>query len=169
MLAFRRFPRCATVRACTFRSQFVFQRKCTQIQGARFHLTIAARPEVREIERKVRDAVWQSVLEQRSSTRIQLFAACLMPDHLHMLAGPAGTSVLAFVQQWKSWSTRLAWEQGHKGPLWQPGVWDRGIRRNEQFERVCRYVLDNPVKAGLAADAADWPWSWGFWMDEPLR
>jgi REP element-mobilizing transposase RayT len=133
---------------------------------ARFHLTIAAHPTISQFSPAVREAVWASVIEQVSAGRVQLFAACLMPDHLHLLVGPAGKSVIKFVQQWKSWTTRLAWSAGHKGELWQPGVWDRKLRQDDDFETVCRYILQNPVKAGLASEFDEWRWNWAYWMED---
>ena len=33
------------------------------------------------------------------------------------------------------------------------------IESEEHYEQATRYILENPVKAGLCADAAAWPWS----------
>ena len=35
------------------------------------------------------------------------------------------------------------------------------LSEDDQVERFIRYVVHNPVKAGLAASAAAWPWSSG--------
>ena len=35
----------------------------------------------------------------------------------------------------------------------------RPIESEEHLEAACRYVLNNPVRAGLCANPADWPWS----------
>ena len=37
--------------------------------------------------------------------------------------------------------------------------WDRYIRDEEHFRKARRYIESNPVKAGLARMAAEWPWS----------
>ena len=36
---------------------------------------------------------------------------------------------------------------------------DRFIRDNDHFQKVVNYIHNNPVKAGLVADPADWRWS----------
>jgi len=36
------------------------------------------------------------------------------------------------------------------------------LHDEEHWENACRYVFDNPVKAGLCEKAADWPWSGGL-------
>lgn len=53
-----------------------------------FHLTFRAHPEIAQLAKPVADAIWESVMEQRDARRIELFAACLMPDHLHLLVSP---------------------------------------------------------------------------------
>ena len=114
-----------------------------------FHLTIAAHPEIRSFRAQTGDAIWESVLEQRVSPRIDLLAACLMPDHLHLVAKPGEVDLITWMQHWKSWSTRLAWATGHRGRLWQPSAWDRALRRDEDLATVRRYVYENPESGGL--------------------
>ena len=56
--------------------------------------------------------------------------------------------------------------QGHSQRirLWQDGYFERVLRDDEQLEIVARYIFDNPVRAGLAACAREWPHSGGrFW------
>jgi REP element-mobilizing transposase RayT len=130
----------------------------------RFHVTIGGHPEVHQMTQAVLEAVWRSVLSQVEDRRIGLFAACLMPDHLHMVVSAGELDVVTFVQRWKSWSTRIAWQAGHVGPLWQPSFWDRAIRGDEDFDTVCGYVLRNPVAAGLVDNDGDWPWAWVYWL-----
>ena len=133
----------------------------------RFHIVMRTHPEVGNLPTSVRDVIWGSVIEQASSARIQLLAACLMADHLHMLAGPGDLDIIAFCDAWKSWSTRLAWGAGHRGQLWQPSMYDVAIRDERQFENAALYVVDNPVRAGLCRTAAEWPHAWAYWWDTP--
>ena len=35
------------------------------------------------------------------------------------------------------------------GPLWQPGFYDRALRREDDRKAVARYILTNPLRAGL--------------------
>lgn len=124
-----------------------------------FHVVIRAHPKVGAIPFAVRSTTWDSVLEQRSGARIALLAACLMPDHIDLLLRPAALDVIAFLDRWKSWSTRLAWSAGHEGILWQPSFWDRAIRDGE-LETALGYVLSNPVAAGLVEDPKEWCHAW---------
>jgi REP element-mobilizing transposase RayT len=93
--------------------------------------------------------IWRSTIEQRDAGRIQLFAACLMPDHLHLLVGPANDDLIAFENAWKSWTTRQSWKLGNKNALWQPGMWDRTIRPDEDFEDVAMYIVAQPRRGWI--------------------
>ena len=102
-------------------------------------------------------------MEQRTASRVELFAACLMPNHLHLLLAPRDQDVILFGNTWKSWTTRLAWDHGVHGALWQPGMWDRTIRSPEDFDEVVDYIARNPVAEGLVERAEEWPWVWAWY------
>ena len=100
------------------------------------------------------------VLENTRDTRVEVIAACVMPDHLHLLIRPRASNALAFVNAFKSWTTRLAWKAGHHGAIWQPGSWDRTMRSSDDLLKTVTYIVTNPVRAGLVANERDWPWTW---------
>ena len=87
-----------------------------------------------------------------------LIAYCFMPDHLHLLV--EGTSedsdFLAFVHAMKQ-RAGFAFKTRTKRALWQPSYHDHVLRDDEVTLRVVRYVLDNPVRAGLVASPLDYP------------
>ena len=60
---------------------------------------------------------------------------------------------------------RAAYHARHAvvGPLWQGGYYERVLRREEKTETVVRYILDNPVRAGLVDRAEEYPYSWCRW------
>jgi REP element-mobilizing transposase RayT len=43
--------------------------------------------------------------------------------------------------------------------IWHKEFWDRYIRNENHLAAVRSYIHNNPVKAGLVADAAEWRWS----------
>ncbi|MBI1764445.1 MAG: hypothetical protein HYR56_23725 [Acidobacteria bacterium] len=49
---------------------------------------------------------------------------------------------------------------GRTGAFWQEESYDRYSRNHEEWQRTIRYVLNNPVKAGLVKEWQAWPWSW---------
>ncbi len=44
--------------------------------------------------------------------------------------------------------------------LWQPSFYDVRQYTSRQVEAVIKYVVRNPVDAGLVDDASEWPWVW---------
>ncbi|MBL7119164.1 MAG: transposase [Dehalococcoidia bacterium] len=57
----------------------------------------------------------------RNTKGIRLYCYCLMPDHLHLALSPSSLSgsISGVLKEFKSYTTRLGWEQGVKGRLWQ--------------------------------------------------
>jgi len=56
--------------------------------------------------------------------------------------------------------------------FWQADYFDRYIRDQEHYRMVVRYIENNPVKAGLVREPAQWRWSCAvyrglFGSDEP--
>jgi putative transposase len=127
-----------------------------------FHVTFRAAPGTSPFENELGNAVWDSLLRESADPAVSVLAACLMPDHLHLLVAPADGDLLAWLARLKSLTTRAAWAHGFKGALWQPRFHDRAVRA-EEAGGVLAYVLNNPVAAGLAAEPGGWPWVrvWG--------
>ncbi len=83
-----------------------------------------------------------------------------MPDHVHLVAEGEreDSSLETFI---RSWNTQMgyAWRRQHPGALWQTGYYDHVLRGGEPLLAVSRYVVLNPVRAGLVLMAEDWPWT----------
>ena len=90
-----------------------------------------------------------------------VFTYCLMPDHLHFLVSPRqdGISVLTFTDQFKGKATNRSWTSGWSDKLWQPRYYDHVVRTDEDLRAIAEYVLNNPVRQGLAEHTQDWLWS----------
>ena len=97
------------------------------------------------------------LLMQARARSFAVIAYCLMPDHVHLLVrGQAVTSDLrSFILSWNT-RTAFAWRQRYGGRLWQSGYFDRVLREDDHPYSVARYILMNPVKAGLAPTPADY-------------
>ncbi len=54
------------------------------------------------------------------------------------------------------------------GKVWQPGFYDRALRRNEDLYSAAHYVLANPVRAGLVEHYSEYPLSYSVW-EKPAR
>ena len=98
-----------------------------------------------------------------------LGAFCLMPDHAHLLIQIAQASLVDVISDLKSNTTRLWWQHGGHGPLWQRSFHDRGLRTSHDYERAASYILDNPVRASLVTEWDHYPFTGGALIEpQPL-
>lgn len=80
-----------------------------------------------------------------------------MPDHLHF-AGKLGDYTLACVMHsLKSYTANQLSECGVIPPVWQSAYHDHGLRDDEDYRIRVRYLLENPVRAGLVSRVEDYP------------
>ena len=76
----------------------------------------------------------------------------LMPDHVHMIAGFSRQyRIEAVIEAWKRYAATK-----YK-IVWQRGFFEHRLRSNESVEEKAGYIRQNPVRAGLVQDAAEWP------------
>ena len=47
-----------------------------------------------------------------------------------------------------------------RGTFWAAESYDHEVRDEAEYHRIVRYVINNPVKAGLVKEWREWPWSW---------
>jgi putative transposase len=107
-----------------------------------------------------RDALLETLAEQRASGALLLFAYVVMPDHVHVLLAPHGCGLIAVMRDFKQLAThRLAQAGRRAGPLWQPRYFDHILRHARDFSEKLDYIHRNPVEAGFAATPTDWRWS----------
>ena len=98
--------------------------------------------------------------EEAVRTLTDLYAYCVMPDHVHVLLQPNGGDLIRYVQAVKGKTTRIYWKLGGgSGKLWQRGFHDHILRREESLHGIAQYILANPVRAGLTDDIAAYPFS----------
>jgi REP element-mobilizing transposase RayT len=82
---------------------------------------------------------------------------CFMPDHAHIVSMGNGddSDILLGIERFKQ--TTGYWLKRHyPGVCWQAGFYNL-IIRSRQLGQVVRYVLDNPVRAGLVTDWREYP------------
>lgn len=91
---------------------------------------------------------------------VEVWAYCLMPNHVHLIATPPAPEALAeAVGATQLRYTRLI----NRRERWTSCLWQgrfASFPMDDEYLRQCaRYVGLNPVRAGLTATAAAWPWS----------
>jgi putative transposase len=115
--------------------------------------------------------VLEQLLHNADQGEFAVLAYCLMPDHLHALveARSERSDFPGFVKRFKQ-ATGFAYRRDAKQRLWQPGYHERILRNDEASESVVRYILENPVRAGLARDLGEFPFAGsGVYDLESLR
>jgi REP-associated tyrosine transposase len=92
---------------------------------------------------------------------VKMFAFSLMPNHFHFLIEASHHQSLSRFMQWllTSHVRRYHKHYGSSGHVWQGRFKTFPVQRDEHLLMVLRYVLQNPVRSGLAASIDDWPWS----------
>ena len=113
----------------------------------------------------VADALKQGEKERKL---YELGAWVVMPNHVHAVIKPFRP--LPDVVRWIKGSTARAANLilGRTGAaFWQRESYDHLVRSSEEMDRISRYIERNPVRAGLARDPEDWPWSSAFAGQRP--
>lgn len=87
-------------------------------------------------------------------------AYVVMPNHVHLLLTPK-IELALITKSLKGITARRANATlaASGETFWQKESYDHVVRRQDEFERIRRYIEQNPVRAGLVADAADYRWS----------
>jgi len=96
----------------------------------------------------------------RKQCDLRLWAYCLMPNHIHLLAVPGREDSLArtlgrtHADYARYWNAR----RDSCGHLWQARFYSCPLERDHVWT-AARYIEVNPVHAGMVDDAERWPWS----------
>ena len=94
---------------------------------------------------------------------VQIWAYCLMPNHIHMVAVPSKkeTLRLAIGEAHRRYTRRINFDKGWRGHLWQERF--SSFVMDEPHLLAClRYIENNPVRAKLVKQPEQWPWSSAF-------
>ena len=89
----------------------------------------------------------------------------VMPDHMHCLVQLRDKTLAELMCRIKSRSS-LAVNQarGRRGRMWQKGYHDRAVRREDDVKALARYVVANPIRAGLVTRVHDYPLWDACWL-----
>jgi putative transposase len=100
------------------------------------------------------------VAEAARQSEVEIWAYCLMPNHVHFIVAPGREDGLrrAFAGPHKRYAAAVNQRRGVSGHLWQ-GRFASYVMDERHLMAAVRYVELNPVRAGLARRAQDWRWS----------
>jgi putative transposase len=93
--------------------------------------------------------------------KAEVLAYCVMPDHFHVLVAfrVEGVALSRWVGDFKRWVGRRARLELGVQLEWQPSFFEHVVRKDEDLLVIARYILANPVRAGLVQDWKTYPWS----------
>ena len=115
-------------------------------------------------------ALSAALAERRLWRTSQLQCWVLMPDHLHCLVALGGDEPLAkLLQRVKSVTASVVNRTlgRRRKPVWAPGYHDHGLRREEDVRVLARYIVANPLRAGLVERIGDYPYWDATWLQTP--
>jgi putative transposase len=92
--------------------------------------------------------------------RWQIHAYCLMTNHFHLLVTTPDPNVSAGMQylngRYCQW---FNWRHGYEGHVVERRFFSDLVESDEELLAVARYIVLNPVRAGLCRSASAWRWS----------
>lgn len=96
---------------------------------------------------------------------INSIAWVIMPDHFHWLVQLEHRSLARLMQSIKSRSTlTINRALNREGAFWQTGYHDRALRDGEDLRPFARYIVANPLRAGLVEKIGDYPLWDACWL-----
>jgi type I restriction enzyme R subunit/putative DNA methylase len=104
--------------------------------------------------------VVESIRIGKQLDHYELYAYVVMANHVHLLIDPQ-IDPSRLLKSLKGATAREANKLlGRTGePFWQKESYDHWVRNRDEFERIARYIENNPVKAGLVKVPEEYPWS----------
>jgi len=106
------------------------------------------------------EVVSAQILRAAADERFALIAYCYMPDHLHLLVNgeQENSDCRAFIKRSKQFSG-FYYQKAFGRRLWQRYGYEHVLRGDEAVLGVARYILENPVRAGIATSVCDYPFT----------
>jgi putative transposase len=104
------------------------------------------------------DLAFEQILRSTRENQFAVITYCFMPDHLHLLVeglseSSDGKRLIASAKQYSAYH----FAQHHGSRLWQRYPFEHVLRDDESTLVVARYILENPVRAGLVSRVEDYP------------
>jgi putative transposase len=96
----------------------------------------------------------------KADVRVNIWAYCLMPNHVHMIGVPDEAHSLSklFGTVHHRYAKRVNAIHDWRGHLWQERFFSVVMDEKHTLAAL-RYVELNPVRAGLCRHPEEWPWS----------
>ncbi len=101
----------------------------------------------------------------------RLLCWVLMPDHWHGLVelGQADTLSTLIGRIKGATANAINAHRKARGCVWSDGFHDHALRTEQDLLGVARYIVLNPVRAGLVQRVGEYPFWDAIWLDEEHR
>lgn len=111
-------------------------------------------------------SVVKTMQQQDASGACETLAWVLMPDHLHWLFTLHNADLSSLMARFKQASAHAVnGVTGNPGQvLWQRGFHDRAARQDDDVMGLARYIVANPLRAGLVEHIGDYPFWDAVWL-----
>jgi putative transposase len=104
-------------------------------------------------------ALYRDLLaENCRAAEVEVWAWCLMPNHVHLILVPSDPDGLRRALAYRSYAGIIQARRKRSGHFWQ-GRFGAVAMDEEHLAAALRYVSLNPVRARLVERAQDWRWS----------
>ena len=136
-------------------------------QGHAFFITIATHQKHPwfGLHPQLCDASVQIIRDLASTRGTEVYAWCVMPDHVHLLL--QDHEVVSFARLFKGRMTPRARTMEPERRLWQRSFFDHALRKEESVADIACYIWENPVRTGTVEHPAEYQWSgsevWPEW------
>jgi REP element-mobilizing transposase RayT len=107
---------------------------------------------------------WEKSIEMRPDMNLTLGEFIVMPDHFHAVImigknqyntsnektesknkfGPQSKNLASIIRGFKSAITTYSKINGYPNFAWQPRFYEHIIRNQQSFDRIQKYIIDNP-------------------------
>ena len=131
------------------------------VPGLPHHVTQRGNGRARTFFEDADYALYRDLLaENCRASAVEVWAWCLMPNHVHLILVPADADGLrrALAATHRRYAGIVHGRRKRSGHFWQ-GRFGSVVMDEEHLAAAVRYVSLNPVRARLVARAQDWRWS----------
>jgi len=140
-----------------------FRNMDRQLDTATFGPTCLKEPQIGECVAEIIEAA-------EETRKLCEHSFVVMPNHVHILITPKRP--LCEITKWiKGTSARRANQLLKRTgrPFWQDESFDHWVRNQAEFDQIGRYIIFNPVQAGLVMEPSQWPFSSASRRAQPER
>jgi len=104
---------------------------------------------------------------KRQSKQAKTLAFVVMPDHFHWLIQlkTESADISQLVLGVKTITARYYATQWGSKKIWQRGFYDHALRREENLLDIARYIVANPVRAGISSSVRTYSHWDSVWLD----